>query len=74
MYYLESGFQHAMWDLCQERLGEISEILKRRCVDTCCFQEVRWKGQGVKMIGNSFKFLWSGGCKVENGVGVIVGN
>ena len=26
------------------------------------------------MIGNGFKFLWSGGCKAENGVAVIVAN
>ena len=26
------------------------------------------------MIGKRFKFLWSGGCKAENGVGVIVAN
>ena len=26
------------------------------------------------MIGNSFKFLWSEGCKTENGMGVIVAN
>ena len=26
------------------------------------------------MIGNGFKFLWSGSCKAENGVGVIVAN
>ena len=26
------------------------------------------------MIGNGFKFLWFGGCKAENGVGVIVAN
>ena len=26
------------------------------------------------MTGNGFKFLWSGGCKGENGVGVIVAN
>ena len=35
---------------------------------------MRWKGQGAKMIGNSFKCLCSGGCKAENGVGVIVAN
>ena len=58
MYNLESGFQHGMWDLCRESGGEISEILKRHCVDICCLQEVRW----------------SGGCKTENGVGVIVAN
>ena len=26
------------------------------------------------MNGNNFKFLWSKGCKAENGVGVIVAN
>ena len=46
-----------------EKWGEISETLKRRCVDICCLQEVRWKGQGAKVIGNSFKFLWSSACK-----------
>ena len=46
----------------------------RLCVDVCWLQEVRWKGQRAKMIGNGFKFLWSGGCKAVNGVGVIVAN
>ena len=54
--------------------GKISETLERCCVDICCLQEVRWKGQGVKMIRNGFEFLWSGDCKAENGVGVIVAN
>ena len=58
--------------ICVGKVGEISEILKRRCVDICCLQGVRWKGHGAKMIGNGFKFLWSGGCKAENGMGVIV--
>ena len=61
-----------MWDLCWESGGEISKTLKRRCVDICCLQKVKWKDQGAKMIGNGFKFLWSGGCKAENGVSVIV--
>ena len=52
--------------------GETSENLKRHCIDICCLQEVMWKRQGAKMIGNGFKFLWSGDCKVENGVVVIV--
>ena len=62
-----------MWDLCWES-GVKYENLKRHCVDTFCLQKVRWKGQGAKMIENGFKFLWSGGCKAENGVGVIVAN
>ena len=54
------------------------ETLKIRCANICCSQELRLKGQGAKMIGNGFKFLWrgggggGGGCKAENGVGVIV--
>ena len=38
------------------------------------FVEVKQKGQTAKMIGNGFKFLWSGSCKAENGVDVIVAN
>ena len=37
-------------------------------------QEVRWKGQGARIIGNGFKFLWSGSSKAVNGVGVTVAN
>ena len=57
-----------------EKVGEISETLKRRCVDICCLQEVRWKEQGVKMIESGFGFLWSGGCKAKIGVDEIVAN
>ena len=28
----------------------------------------------AQMTGNGFEFLWSGGCKAKNGVGVIVPN
>ena len=73
---IQFGIQFSTWNVgsMSGKWGEISETLKRHCVDICCFQEVRWKGQGVNMIGNGFKFLWSGGCKAEIGVGVIVAN
>ena len=61
------GFTSRNW-------GKISETLKRRRVDICFLQKVRWRGQGTKMIRNGFKFLWSGDCKAENGVGVTVAN
>ena len=35
--------------------GEISETLKRRCFDICYLEEVRWKGEGAKMVGNFFE-------------------
>ena len=71
MYNLESGFQHGSMP---GKWGEVSETLKRCYVDACCLQEVRWKGQGVTMIGNGFKFLWSGSCKAESSVGLIGAN
>ena len=37
--------------------GEISETLKTHCVDICCLQDVRWKGQGAKIIGSGFKLF-----------------
>ena len=37
--------------------SEISETLKRCCVDIFCLQEVRWKGQEAKMTEKGFKFL-----------------
>ena len=72
MYNLESGFQHGMWDLCRESGREISETLKRRCVDVCFLQKVKWKGQGVKMTGNGFaenvkqKTVWINSCQFVN--------
>ena len=39
-----------------------------------CFPEVRWKGKGAKVIGNSFKFLRNECFKAENGVDVLVAN
>ena len=32
-------------------VGEVSEELRKRMVHVCCLQEVRWKGQGVGMLG-----------------------
>ena len=73
---VQFGIQFSTWNVgsISGKWGEISETLKRRCVDICYLQEVRWKGQGAKMIGNGFKFLWSVGCKAEKGVGVIAAN
>ena len=32
-------------------------------IDVCCLQEVRWKGQGARMLvmeGGRYKLCWSG--------------
>ena len=57
IFYMECGIY----------VGEMrgkSETLKKRCVDICCLEEVKWKEQWVKMIGKGFKFLWSGSCNI----------
>ena len=67
---VQFGIRFSTWNVgsISGRWGEISETLKRRCVDICCVQEVKWKGEGARMIGNGFKFLWSGSGKAVNGV------
>ena len=35
---------------------------------------MRWKEQGAKMTGNTFKVFWSKGYIAENGMSVIVAN
>ena len=35
-------------------VGSMLGKLKRCCVNICCLQEVMWKGQGAKMIGNDW--------------------
>ena len=58
-----------MWNLRRKSGGNIRDFEK-----TFSLQEVRWKAQGAKMIGNGFK---SAGCKAKkkkNGVGVIAAN
>ena len=73
---VQFGIQFSTWNVgsISGKWGEISETLKRHCVDICCLQEVRGEGQGVKMIENGVKFLLGEGCKAENGVGLVATN
>ena len=51
------------------------EELRKRRVDVCCLQEVRWRGQGARMMGvkgRRYKLWWSGNCEGIGGVGVLV--
>ena len=43
--------------------GEVCEELRKRMIDVCCLQEVRWRGQGARMLGmkgRRHKMWWSG--------------
>ena len=51
------------------------EELRKRKVDVCCIQEVRWKGQGAHFVGASgrgCKMWWSGKDAGFGGVGILV--
>ncbi len=50
-------------------------MLMRRRVDFCCVHKVRFKGQGVRFVGEnereqSMQLWWSGGEEISNGVGI----
>ena len=63
-----------MGSLCGSKAVVYEELRKRR-VDVCCIQLVRWKGQGACFVGISgqrYKFWWSGNDAGFGGVGVLV--
>ncbi|XP_065318841.1 uncharacterized protein LOC135926838 [Gordionus sp. m RMFG-2023] len=56
------------------RAGEVIDVLHRRHIDVCCIQEIRWKGNGARLIGKiseKYKF-WQGSNDGKAGVGVLV--
>ena len=43
--------------------GKGGEVLRKRIIDVYCWQEVKWSGQGSKMLrmeGRIYKLWWSG--------------
>ena len=58
-----------------ERKIEVREELKKRRVDVCCIQKVRWKDQGARFVGTSerrYKLCWSGNDAGLGGVKILV--
>ena len=54
---------------------EVCEELRKRRVDVCCLQEVRWRGQGARFMGvkgGRYKLWLSGNSDDMRGVGVLV--
>ena len=52
----------------------MGEQLKRK-VDSCCLQEVRWRGQGARFVvirGRRYKLWWSGNNDGIGGIGILV--
>ena len=55
--------------------GEVCEELRKRMIDVCCLQEVRWRGQCARMLGmkgRRYKLWLSGKGDGVGGVGVMV--
>ena len=53
----------------------MSEELRKRRVDVCYMQEVRWKGQGagfVGTLGQSYRLWWSGNDAGFGGIAILV--
>ena len=49
--------------------------MRKRRVDVCCIQEVRWKGLGARFVstlGQRYKLCWSGNDAGSVGVGSLV--
>ena len=54
---------------------EMCEKLKKRRVDVCSIQEVRWKGQGARFVstsGRKCKLWWSRNDAGFGGIGLLV--
>ena len=54
---------------------EVCEELRKRKVDICCLQEVRWRGEGARFLGvkgRRYKLWWAGNEDGYGGVGVLV--
>ena len=54
--------------------GDVCEELRKRMIDVCCLQKVRWRGQGARMLGMKriYKLCWSGKGDGVGSVGVMV--
>ena len=70
------GVQVETWNLgSQNGKGDVCEELRKRMIDVCCLQEVRWRVQGARihgMDGRRNKLWWSGKDDGVGGVGVMV--
>ena len=51
----------------------LADMMKSRRVDMLCIQEMRWKGNKAKDLGDGFKLIYSGANRQgRNGVGVVL--
>ena len=71
------GVRVATWKIgsMSGRGTKVCEELRKRRMDVCCLQEVRWRGQGAQFLGlkgRRYKLWWSGNSDATGYVGVLV--
>ena len=57
------------------RKTEVCEELRKKRVDVCCIQEIRWKGQEARFVvtsGQRYKLWWLENDAEFEGVGILV--
>ena len=55
------------WNLCSPNgMGaEVCEELRKRMIDVCCLQEMRWREHGARMLGCRKGDISCGGLEKE---------
>ena len=71
------GIRFGSWNVSSicGRGTEVGEELRKRKVDVCCLQEVRWKGEGARFFsvkGRRYKLWWCENDDKIGGVGILV--
>ena len=71
------GVRMGTWNIGSKsgRGTEVCGELRKRRMDMCCLQEVRWRGQGAWFLGvksRRYKLWWSGNIDGMGGLGVLV--
>jgi len=59
------GVRLGTWNIgsISGRGTEVCEELRKRMVDVCCLQEVRWRGQGARFLGaNGSRYIHVMSC------------
>ena len=67
------GVRVGTWNIrsMSGRGTEVREELRKRRMDVCCLQEVRWRGQGARFSGvKGRRYKWW--CGNSDGVGIVM--